>query len=342
MSIDVAVTTGLPTVSGTLLIDTAPAVAVTYDLAIVSGTLLIGTTMFGAVQMPAAVVKGAFALSGTVQLPLPEVVGTLLSGTISEAAVATKPITSAGVLIQEGYLTGALIVPAARVAAVLKTGNVGTGAVQLPNILVFARSLTGTVSSAAAVLPSFEFASIAYFDIDITAAIELPLFQAQSILYTETGTFNSWVLNSDNGLVTNYKQFPFVALGKLGTSFLGAAADGIYLLEGNDDAGQDIDATFKFGIGDFGDGLFAQVPDAYLGCVAAGNMELSTRIDGQQDEYVYLLKTRSEGVRPQRIKLGKGLRSKYWQFALSNIDGSDFEIDTLQLMERKLNKGVGR
>lgn len=29
------------------------------------------------------------------------------------------------------------------------------------------------------------------------------------------------------------------------------------------------------------------------------------------------------------MKLGRGAKSRYWQFEIANVDGADFELDTL-------------
>jgi hypothetical protein len=32
------------------------------------------------------------------------------------------------------------------------------------------------------------------------------------------------------------------------------------------------------------------------------------------------------------VKMGRGVKSRYWQFTISNVDGADFEIDELVLL----------
>jgi len=44
--------------------------------------------------------------------------------------------------------------------------------------------------------------------------------------------------------------------------------------------------------------------------------------------------------REQVIQLGRGIRSRYWQFELANKDGADFEIDKLELYPVYLNRRV--
>jgi hypothetical protein len=40
------------------------------------------------------------------------------------------------------------------------------------------------------------------------------------------------------------------------------------------------------------------------------------------------------------VKIGKGLRSRYWQFELVNIDGADFDLDTIEFHPVLLTRRV--
>jgi hypothetical protein len=48
----------------------------------------------------------------------------------------------------------------------------------------------------------------------------------------------------------------------------------------------------------------------------------------------------ADEVRESRIKLGKGVKSRYWQFELVNVDGGEFEVDQLHLMPVMLSRRV--
>jgi hypothetical protein len=40
------------------------------------------------------------------------------------------------------------------------------------------------------------------------------------------------------------------------------------------------------------------------------------------------------------VEVGQGLRSRYWQFELTNVDGGDFELDVLELYPLFLGRRV--
>ena len=149
-------------------------------------------------------------------------------------------------------------------------------------------------------------------------------------LKSAIAAFITWALNTENNKVTNYTQFPFIALGLLADKPVGAAADGLYLLEGADDNGVPIAATFSFGMADFKNELVGVV-DAYVGGDIAADLELTVLEDGQITANTYPLLERERHVRGHHAKLGRGLRSRYRQFSVSNINGGDFTLNSFSL-----------
>ena len=90
----------------------------------------------------------------------------------------------------------------------------------------------------------------------------------------------------------------------------------------------------KTGISNLGSGLKKRVPRAYIGYTSDGTLLLKTITTqtGQKIERWYQLGEHTADAPYQgRVKMARGVDSVYWQFELTNIDGADFEIDTLQL-----------
>lgn len=139
-----------------------------------------------------------------------------------------------------------------------------------------------------------------------------------------------WALNTESTGVTQYEQYPFNSLAKFGERYLGAGAMGICELSGSTDAGQHIQARLKTGVSDFGSPMKKRIDRAYLGITADGGIILKT-ITNKGIEDWYQLTPRDGDVHTERVKLGKGVKSRYWQFELSNSDGADFELESLEL-----------
>ena len=156
--------------------------------------------------------------------------------------------------------------------------------------------------------------------------------------------YTGWVMNTDGERpLSEYQGFNFNSFAEIGGRYYGAADDGLYLLEGTDDAGTPIDASIKTMMIDFGSAQQKRVQAAYLGYTASGKLLLKVRaVDGGElKEYWYEAQDLSaQAPREQMVRIGRGLRSRYWQFELVNVDGADFELDAFELYPVVLNRRV--
>jgi hypothetical protein len=157
-------------------------------------------------------------------------------------------------------------------------------------------------------------------------------------------TFTGWVMNTEGEKpLSEYTGYNFNSFCRVGDRFYGAGDDGLYLLEGDTDNGEPIDAAIRTMMIDFGSPVQKRVRNAYLGYTASGKLLLRVRTvdQGQMNEQWYeAQELPAQAPREQMVRLGRGLRSRYWQFELVNIDGADFEIDTLELHPVYLNRRV--
>lgn len=151
-----------------------------------------------------------------------------------------------------------------------------------------------------------------------------------------------WVLNE--GAPSQYTNFPFNGFVQFAGKYYGTAADGLYLLEGDDDAGTPIDVAVRTALMDFGTGKRKRIPEAYLAFAGDGTVVLKAIVtddNGAQSEHWYTA-TLPAGSQMHngRVKLGRGLDSVYWQFELTNVDGSYLDVDTLAfhplILDRRL------
>lgn len=157
-------------------------------------------------------------------------------------------------------------------------------------------------------------------------------------------SYTGWVMNAEGERpLSEYQGFNFNSFAEIGGRYYGAADDGLYLLEGADDAGAPIDASIKTMVIDFGSAQQKRVRAAYLGYTASGKLLLKVRaVDGGElKEYWYEAQDLSaQAPREQMVRIGRGLKSRYWQFELANVDGADFELDALELYPVVLNRRV--
>lgn len=165
----------------------------------------------------------------------------------------------------------------------------------------------------------------------------------------EDGAYLAWVVNTETRAFVKYRNFPFNSFAGIGESYFGCGADGIYKLGGDDDAGEPITAVLRGGLTDLGSSLLKNMPAAYIGYRAADQMVLKVTVmavqkngDIERQEHWYRMEPRqANAIRENRVKLGRGLKSTYWGWELTNINGADFDVDSFSwypvVLERRLN-----
>ena len=150
-----------------------------------------------------------------------------------------------------------------------------------------------------------------------------------------------WVVNTKDQAFSEYQNFPFNSLCEAGGRYFAVAEDGLYELAGGTDAGVPIQASIKTGLLDLGTHFIKDVKAAYIGYNSAGRLLLyvTTTNKGSREQWWYELKDgASDSLRDGRVTVGRGLRAKYWQFEVVNLDGADFELDDIQIMYNVLSR----
>lgn len=137
-----------------------------------------------------------------------------------------------------------------------------------------------------------------------------------------------WVLNARTNAVSRYLRYGFDSFAQIGGHYFGVAEDGVYLLEGNTDAGQRIDARAGTGLLDLGAKELKHVSAVYLDTASDG--VLSVRVQAGQQQYTYQARRASQYNAQQRVDTGRGLRATHYSFELLN-GGADFELDSMDV-----------
>ena len=186
----------------------------------------------------------------------------------------------------------------------------------------------------------------------VTLTEGLELSQQLSVLISEginfkvglrlgTDVYAAWLVNTATKGSSRYSNFPFNSFAERSDGYYGAADDGIYRLQGTDDAGTDIGISIKTGLYDFGERRSKRVHDVFLGVKTNGGLVLKVTADEQGVRTEAWYNVTEHGVQDNhRAKVGKGLRGVYWGFELVNVDGADVDLDNLQLYPLTLTRRV--
>lgn len=147
----------------------------------------------------------------------------------------------------------------------------------------------------------------------------------------------TWVVNLDSLASTTYKAYDYNSFAAWGGAYLGARAGGLYVLDGDDDAGAPIAAMVSFGKHDFETTRVKRPTQVYLGVSSTDRMFLKVVVD-DTEEYIYEARDYSESLRQQRVDVGRGIRANYLTFELYNNQGCDFELDSVEFMTVKTSR----
>lgn len=202
----------------------------------------------------------------------------------------------------------------------------------------FTGETTCTVSMMALSEETINFTEDISVGAQLTALIQDGV-QFVGVLEKDGETY-TYVINPETSALVEWTGYDFNSI----SNGLGATSTGIYSLGGSTDDGVNIDASYKTGLLDFGSNQFKQVPYAYLCIASDGNMilKVSTTHKGIKKEHWYELSEAQLAYDNARIQLGRGLKSRYWQFELTNKDGSDFELSEFDVLPLVLRRRATR
>lgn len=147
-----------------------------------------------------------------------------------------------------------------------------------------------------------------------------------------------WVINDDTGASANYESYGFTSYAKFQDRYYGVKADGVYLLEGDTDAGAPIRSSISLGRHDFGTTARKAIPNCYIGLSSSGDVFLKVVADDQT--YFYKTVRSNDEMRTQRVQLGRGLKATHLVFEVYNEAGADFEIDSIEFEVARLDRRI--
>jgi hypothetical protein len=137
----------------------------------------------------------------------------------------------------------------------------------------------------------------------------------------------AWVLNTETAGLTTYDNFGFNSLAEVNGVLYATSPEGVFAINGASDTGRSIQAAVKTGFLDFELEQTKRISDIFIG-YTGGQLEFDVETYNEpQEVYTYAMEEREAGApRNNRLKVGRGLSSRYWRFAIRNVDGADFQI----------------
>lgn len=298
-------------------------------------------------------VSSAMALSASpLRVHLSTVVGSMalaqsLNSSFVVALIDSMRLlgVSAGTMHALAHLVDAVVM--AEAPRLIQLGNV-TSAAQLSH------TLFDRVSYIESLLTSLAFSDAAVGKALVTMVVEdsFVLDETLTPLRHLIGAINSGIdfsigfdlgdvayvaysMNAATKGLTSYTNFNFTSLANFNGTVYASGPAGLYALGGTTDAGTEIVWRIRTGLTNFNTGKQKGMDAAYLGYTASGRVALKCIVvapSGEKKAYWYELTSPTAGASaPGRIMIGRGLKSVYWGFELSNITAGDIELDIIEL-----------
>lgn len=146
----------------------------------------------------------------------------------------------------------------------------------------------------------------------------------------------TWACGLDGAGSTSYGNFGFNSYARIGDHCFGARDDGLFLLEGDTDAGEAIPASIGLGQLELSSKSIKLLEAIYVGMSGSKPLVMSLGIPADDGVQVVFFDYQTRGSGPslikRRVDAGRGLRANYFEVELFNIDGADFAIDTLEFL----------
>jgi hypothetical protein len=252
-----------------------------------------------------------------------------IAGVVSDTVIASDEIgygfvqSTADTLVASDVIAGTM-----EAASPVLTDTVVVGDVLAGSVAVYAASLTDTVVGSDSV----------------TGSLALVGILSDTVLFGDTLSDAAYqvivVVNAETGAVSTYTMTP-VAAGLAeyrGTLYL-AGPDGLYAMDATEDEDGEVVWTLRTGFSNLGSDLLKRVRDANILGRTEGDtlLKVVTSRGGQKQEYHYQLpEVTRDAYRDGVTKVGRGLQSVYWQFALQGTGPA--EVDQLKLAIEPLSR----
>jgi hypothetical protein len=125
---------------------------------------------------------------------------------------------------------------------------------------------------------------------------------------------------------------------KFNGKYMYAKADGIYEGGGDDDNGAEIVASYKTGSIDIFTTEVQKMRNAFCNFRSNGDIQLFSVGDEVYVRSYTIINSTTDTIHERRVKLGRGIRQRHFNFGVSNVNGSTLEVDSIKILTEPIRK----
>lgn len=282
------------------------------------------------VRLPVATVASYSGAIAAMTAPLASVSSSMSVGTVSSVSLAVPVLRTASFSSLGTVLSAYLSLRAATTGSLL-SGYIASAVIRLPYVALLSNGSGGVVLSAALSLPVATTLAAFTGSVVYRAALVLPRTEVSGLVPYLSSTF-MYVMNAVSGAVAD------IAAGAVA---LAATQDGtpVALYSNGDVAFLNADPAGTWRAvsapEDMGDHHMKRLPNVWLGGRNLQNVVVIT--DGRV-ERTYRGGVSLQGVTERRVKVPRGIKSRYWQLGVSG--SGDMQLDSVSLEPEVLSRRV--
>jgi hypothetical protein len=299
-----------------------------------------GTVASVALALPHLSIATSSADGTKLRLGAPRLSIDAVTGVAGSVSLRRPSLSIVSTAFVPGIAGAALALPRPVLSIDAATGRSASVALQLRRLALAVSGHTGVVGKVALALPVLRFGANGYGPQVGIAQLTLPMLRLVATGRVSAGAPKTVAIHTETMALTQYDNFPFNSFAQFNGVTLGASADGLFALSGATDNGAAINAFARVGITDFGTSHLKRVDRIYVGYRADGDLVLRVLTDETQQRD-YLLRAGASGLHGSHARLGRGVEARYWQFEVRNMNGADFDINTIELKPTTLRRRVG-
>lgn len=269
-----------------------------------------------------------FAHGGGILSQLIPSIGISASGSINVIGKLTRAVPRISLTAhawQEEKGNLSVSIPSIRIDATGYVNPIATLNRSIPAFRISGNGLVGMTGSLSQPIPSISIRSNSYWVGTNGSIITIPSIRISTRV--THGTAMGLALNTKNMGLTKYPTFGYNSLCVFNGNLLGANGTAVYEFSGSDDDGTVISQKIRTGKLDLQKHYLRYL---WITGKVDGNLNLAVEdIDGNRYEYV------GEGITVNdneiRIKVGKGIKSRYVTFELYNNADTQLSIDKIRV-----------
>lgn len=288
--------------------------AVEIELDIVGSVLLVNLDI-PAIELSASISQGA-VLDFPLEVPVLEVSGSIKSGGKLSASLPVPAVELSLRIAPRNEIDAALRIPALQLSGNLISGGILSGAIEIPALI-----LSATIGHQNRLVFALD---IPFIDPWLEIRV-LPAF---------VPIRKGFAMNLSHFGVTEYENFSFNSFCDyrgMGI-YIGASEQGIFLLDGEDDAGVRINSAIQMGTEDLWSQVMKRLREAFAN-IRGGPLEVQLILDeGRLPPVFRDMQSLRDVIHEERVKFPRGLKNRFFSLIIKNLGGSDFDLESFRVM----------